>query len=301
VLLVSDAAFLTDLHRVAPKVGTYFHDRARRKMRVKLTLMAALGAVGAAVALYLWGIPALAAAVAPRVPVSWEERLGESVVEYVAPPEKRCTDPARVRVIEDIVAILTAPLPNSPYTFRVFVVNNSSVNALAAPGGYVVIFRGLLERTRSAEELAGVLAHELQHILKRHTTRALLQHASTGVLIAALTGDATGAMAYGLESARALGALRYSRENEEEADVEGLRMLLAAGVEPAGMIAFFDVLRKEGGEVPALLKYLSTHPSTAKRIETLKALAAQAPRATVKLLPDYDWRDITQICPPTGH
>jgi len=300
VLLVSDAAFLTDLHRVAPKAATYFHDRSRRGMRVKLTLMAALGAVGAAVALYLWGIPALAAAVAPRVPVSWEERLGESVVEYLAPPEKQCTDPARVRVIEDIVATLTAPLPSAPYTFRVTVVDDSRVNALAAPGGYVVIFRGLLERTRSAEELAGVLAHELQHILKRHTTRALLQHASTGVLIAALTGDATGAMAYGLESARALGALRYSRENEEEADVEGLRMLLTAGVDPAGMIAFFDVLRKEGGEAPGLLKYLSTHPSTAERIETLKALAAQPPRATVKLLPDYDWRDITKICQGVG-
>jgi len=78
-------------------------------------------------------------------------------------------------------------------------------------------------------------------------------------------------------------------------------MLLAAGVDPAGMIAFFDVLRKEGGEAPGLLKYLSTHPSTVERIETLKALAAQAPRATVKLLPDYDWRDITKICPPAGH
>lgn len=296
VLLVPDAAFLTDLHRIAPKLARRFHDPTRRRMRARLTLLAALGAIGVATVLYVWGIPALAALVASRVPVSWEERLGQAVVEHLAPPEKRCADPTRGRLIDDIVATLTAPLPRPPYTFRVMVVNNSTVNAFAAPGGYIVIFRGLLERTRTAEELAGVLAHELQHILQRHATRALLQHASTGLLIAALAGDASGAMTYGLESARALGTLRYSRRNEEEADTEGIRMLLAAGVDPAGMIAFFEVLRKQGGETPGLLTYLSTHPSPADRMESLKALAAQSQRRPVKLLPDYDWRDITKIC-----
>ena len=300
VLLVPDAAFLTDLHRIAPKLARRFHDPTRRRMRARLTLLAALGAIGVATVLYLWGIPALAALVASRVPVSWEERLGQAVVEHLAPPGKRCADPTRGRVIGDIIATLTAPLSRPPYTFRVMVVNNSTVNAFAAPGGYIVIFRGLLERTRTAEELAGVLAHELQHILQRHATRALLQHASTGLLIAALAGDASGAMTYGLESARALGTLRYSRRNEEEADAEGMRLLLAAGIDPAGMIAFFDVLRKEGGEAPGLLTYLSTHPSPADRIEGLKALAAQSQRRPVKLLPDYDWRDITKICQAVG-
>lgn len=300
VLLVSDAAFLTDLHWMAPKLARRFHDPTRRRMRARLTLLAALGAIGVATVLYLWGIPALAALVASRVPVSWEERLGQAVVEHLAPPGKRCADPTRRRVIDDIVTTLTATLPRPPYTFRVMVVNNSTVNAFAAPGGYIVLFHGLLERTRTAEELAGVLAHELQHILQRHATRALLQHASTGLLIAALAGDASGAMTYGLESARALGTLRYSRRNEEEADTEGMRMLLAAGIDPAGMIAFFEVLRKQGGETPGLLTYLSTHPSPADRMESLKALAAQSQRRPVKLLPDYDWRDITKICQAVG-
>jgi predicted Zn-dependent protease len=92
-------------------------------------------------------------------------------------------------MLEEITKTLTAPLPNTHYTFRVMVVNDPIVNALAAPGGYILVFRGLLDRTRSPEELAGVLAHESQHVLKRHTTRALLENVSSGLLVAALMGE----------------------------------------------------------------------------------------------------------------
>ncbi len=300
VLLISDLTFLSEARRVAPELTSHFHDPARRRMRVALTLLAALGAVAASAALYLWGIPAVAWVVASRVPVSWEERLGQSAIEHLAPPGKRCTDRDRARMIDGITAALTAPLSNNPYTFRVMVVNDPTVNALAAPGGYVLVFRGLLERTRSPEELAGVLAHEFQHVLHRHATRALLQNVSSGLLVAALTGDASGVMAFGLESARTLGALRYSRRNEEEADAEGMRMLIQARIDPGGMIAFFEVLRREEGRGAALLQYLSTHPQTKDRVERLKLLAAQSRVTLVKLLPDYDWRDIRRICQRLG-
>jgi beta-barrel assembly-enhancing protease len=299
VLLVSDAAFLTSLHRLAPEMADRFHEPLKRRKRIWMTVLAALAVVGLTVTLYLWGIPGLASLVVPRVPVRWEERLGKSVVDHLAPPARRCVDPVREQAIHQIVATLVSSLPESPYQFQVFVVNNPAVNALAAPGGYIIVFRGLLERTRSPEELAGVLAHEMQHILKRHATRALLQHASTGVLIAALTGDASGVMAYGLESARLLGELRYSRQNEEEADVEGMRMLLAAGIDPAGMISFFDILKDEGKKGPRLPTYVSSHPSTEGRIERLKSLASGSHQPSVTLLQGYTWSDVRQICPTT--
>ena len=300
VLLISDAAFLSDAHRIAPELTTHFHDPTRRRKRAVLTLLAALGAVAASVALYLWGIPAVASVVASHVPVSWEERLGQSVVEHLAPPTKRCTDPNRAHRIDEITATLTAPLPNNPYALRVMVVNDPIVNALAIPGGYVLVFRGLLERTRSPEELAGVLAHEFQHVLHRHATRALLQNASAGLLVAALTGDASGVMGFGLESARTLGALRYSRQNEEEADADGMRMLIRAGIDPGGMIAFFEVLGRGDGKGAAIFQYLSTHPQAEERVVRLKLLAAQSRVKPVKLLSGYDWRDIRKICDGLG-
>ena len=169
-LLVSDPAFLTALRRITPEMAARFHDPAHRRVRAKLTLIAAFAVIGITLGLYFWGIPAMADLVASRVPASWEEHLGASVVEQLAPPSRRCIDPTRMRAIEEIMTTLTDTLLDSPYTFRVMVVNNSAVNAFAAPGGYIVVFRGLIEATQAAEELAGVLAHEIQHIVKRHTT-----------------------------------------------------------------------------------------------------------------------------------
>ena len=132
---------------------------------------------------------------------------------------------------------------STPYTFRLIVVDNDMVNAFATPGGYIVVFRGLLERTGSAEELAGVLAHEMQHVLRRHGTKTLFRQLSTRALIAVFSGDleSVGTM---LETAEALGGLRYRRQDETEADREGMRLIQRARVDPAGMIAFFATLEQ---------------------------------------------------------
>ena len=237
-ILVDDVAFLRALHDVAPEATRRFHDPARRRRRVVLTAGAGAAVIALSLSLYFWGIPALAGVAAARVPVAWEESLGDAAAGHFAPAGKRCEDPQRQQALEAIVTALLRGAPGQPYRFRLIVVDDPAVNALAAPGGALVLFRGLLERTASAEELAGVLAHEIQHVLHRHGTRMVMQRASTAVLLTAVAGDVSGLMAFGLEAARTLGDLRHSRRNEEEADLDGLRMLLAAGVDPRGMLEF---------------------------------------------------------------
>jgi predicted Zn-dependent protease len=295
-LLIPGDGFLASLGEAAAQFRARFHDPSRRGQRVRLTILAAVAIVAITGALYLWGIPALAVLAAPRVPIAWEQLLGRSALEYLAPRELVCKDPRRQQALDAIVARLAAAVPSSPYTFRLIVVNQPQVNALAAPGGYLVVYRGLLERTRSPEELAGVLAHEMQHVVQRHATQALIQHTSTGLLLAALTGDMTGPLAYGLQSARVLGQLQYSRRAEAQADAGGMKMLLAARIDPGGLIRFFDALAKADRQPAMLLKYLSTHPSPTDRIERLKALAATAAGPPVPLLPDTDWDDVKRLC-----
>jgi hypothetical protein len=182
-LLLPDVEFLSTLHRMVPGLGARFHEPKRRGLRASLTIFAAVGVIAIGGALYLWGIPGLAALVAARVPVAWEDKLGQSVVDQFAPPEIRCDDPAVKKLLNEISARLIQAAPESPYKIRVYVAGAPVVNAFAAPGGHIVVFQGLIEESGSAGELAGVMAHELQHILKRHSTRMLVQHASTGLII----------------------------------------------------------------------------------------------------------------------
>ncbi|HEY7654692.1 MAG TPA: M48 family metallopeptidase [Methylomirabilota bacterium] len=296
VLLVPDVAFLESLHEAAPQVGARFHHPGRRGSRLRWTIVAAVSVIVITGAIYLWAIPALAALLAPRVPVAWEQSVGQSAIAYLAPADRRCADPRLGAAMEEMMRRLTAPGPPSPYTLRVYVVSRPVVNAVAVPGGHVVVFHGLLERTTTPEELAGVLAHELQHVLRRHATRAVIQDLSTGLLLMALTGDVTGPLAYGLQTARTLGALRYSRRAEEEADTEGMKMLLAARVDPRGMISFFETIQKEEGNGAKALTYLSSHPAAADRIARLKAMAATWRGTPEPLLPREDWPELAKRC-----
>ena len=293
-ILIADPAFLTALHHVAPASTPHFYNPAHRLRRRDRTMLAAFAIVGIAVGLYVWGIPGLSTLLAARVPVAWEERLGHAMAERVAPNGKRCTGQALKQAINSILHTLTGALVDVPYTFQVIVVNDHIMNAFAAPGGYILVFRGLLERTRNPEELAGVLAHEIQHIVHKHATRALLQNASTKLLLAALTGEMSGA--FGLEGANTLGALRYSRQHEEEADAEGMKLLIAANVNPSGMVNFLDGLRSEGLSTSGFMTYLSTHPSTDDRIQKLQWVKWPANFKPVKLLQDFDWSDVKETC-----
>jgi Zn-dependent protease with chaperone function len=307
-LVLPDPSFLTTLHRVAPELGRRFHHPGWRRRRMALTVGAGVLALVLSIAIYLWGIPAAAGVAASYVPVSWEEYLGAAIMEEMAPMPHRCADARGTLALDTLLSSLgragattapttgvtsAAPLSVGPYRIRAVVLNKPPVNAFAVPGGFVVLFRGLVDRVATPEQLAGVLAHEVQHVVRRHSTRALLQHASTALLAAAVLGDASGAMAFGLEGAQALALMRYSRAHETEADVEGHRMLVAAGIDPRGLVEFFQSLERETSLGSS--SYLSTHPTPGDRIARLQAL----PRPSFALAPltsDEQWQAIKNIC-----
>jgi len=296
-LIIADPEFLASLREFAPDSARRFHNPAFRSIRVKLTIMATIAVVALGVFLYRWGIPLMAAAITPLVPIEWEKGLGQSALNVLAPEETQCKDSELNQTIEQIVSRLTAQQPKS-YPFRVFVIDSPIFNAVALPGGSIVVFRGLLKKTQSPEELTGVIAHEMQHIVRRHVTKRIIEDSSTGILITIVSGDVSGAMMYGVKIANDLALLSYSRQDEEEADAEGMKMILFAGLDPAGMISFFETSRGES-KLPIWFQYLSTHPDVRERIARLRAVVAEwenrgPPRAA--LTGNTIWNKIRDRC-----
>jgi predicted Zn-dependent protease len=297
VLVIADSNFLTALHDAAPERTMHWYNPLRRRRHVRLTYVAAIAVLVLGGVLYLVGIPGFASVITPWVPVEWETQIGAAAVEHLAPPSARCGDPAHADILQKIVAVLIDQSPPSPYPIRVIVVRDPQINAAGVPGGFIVVFSGLLEAMETPAQFAGVLAHEMQHILKRHTTRALVQQASTGLLTAVIGGDLTGMMAYyGLEIARTLGRLQYSRQFEEEADAEGFRMLQAADIDPYDLITFYRTMKEKSLDPSGVGTYFSTHPPTDARIKKLIAMSEASPTKTTNFLSDLDWNHARSIC-----
>jgi len=268
---------------------------AARWLTRRLLLSVGVAVAAILVALYVWVLPALAARVADRIPIEWERDLGEDLVGAIAPEEQRCGDPERLEALDRIVERLVASSDVRGYEFQVTIVDDTVVNALAAPGGSIVVYQGLLDRAETPEVVAGILAHEIQHVVRRHVTSALVKDLPM-ILAATLVsgGDRTAGGLLGATAA--LGSLRYRRGDEAEADREGLSMLRAARIAPDGMIGFFRSLAETEREAPALAVYLSTHPRSEDRMATLEQLLAADPYAAEPLLADFDWSRVGAPC-----
>lgn len=239
-------------------------------------------------AVFLWQTDRLVDWAANRISVQDEQKLGELIFEQTQPSLKLITAGEAPRVIEQIGQKLTA---GTPYTFIWHVADDPAINAFAIPGGHVVVFTGLIKAADSPEEVAGVLAHEAEHVLQRHSLKAMIHNLGWRAVIAVTTGDWTGGLAG--ELAAQMGILKYGRDKESEADLKGLELLRKARIDPDGMVSFFDKLAKQGGAPIALL---STHPASADRMAALRTAIAKNGSWQIQPLP-YDWANIKATLP----
>lgn len=214
--------------------------------------------------------------IADKIPVSWEESLGRQAFEQVRAEGKLLTNSPWQPRVDAITARLLPAVQSSGYTFQFHIMSDTNVNAFAMPGGYVVILTGLLEHAESAEEVAGVLAHELAHVTRRHSLRNIIKSAGLVVMLQALFGDVSGLAAVAAEGSRFLLQQKFSRDFEREADDTGWSYLLAAQVDPRGMTRFFEKMKLLAqemgmGAMEGSLSLLSTHPASQERIDRLDA------------------------------
>ncbi len=234
---------------------------------------------------------------------STEEReLGEEFMTYV---KKRFTfidDPFIVNYVERVGQHIVNQYPSPPFDFKFYVIKEDVYNAFAGPGGHIFIYSGLVAAMESEDELAGILAHEIGHVLCRHISKQIEQSKKIG--LATLAGVLAGVFLGGgaatssaitttsIAAGQSL-TLKYSREHEMEADQIGLNYLRKAGYDGEGLLKVLEKIRKKqwfgSKQIPS---YMSTHPAVEDRMMYLdtwmqihpKSAASDKPSG----LPDFN-------------
>lgn len=221
--------------------------------------------------------------------VAEERQLGQQAVQEVEGDLELIHDAEIVGYVERLGREMVAAAGPQPFRYRFAVVNDSALNAFALPGGSIYVNTGTILAAADMSELAGVLAHEVGHVSLRHVARTYNRQRNTGYVYQAGTVALDvllgGAAAAGGEMVGGVAAkaylTSYSREAEEEADRFAIAVLPKAGIDPHGLVRFFERLREQGGS--GSLTFLSSHPATVDRIaKTSAAIAAARPPAGLR-------------------
>jgi beta-barrel assembly-enhancing protease len=208
--------------------------------------------IGALLTAFVVGIGYVAPRwLAPHVPMSWERNVGSAIVGDFG--DLRCRDAKGQKALEALVERVAPGATTGPNAMRVAALNVPMFNAAALPGGYIVVFRPAITET-DPEALAGILAHEVAHVRRRHVTEALIRELGIGALIRLFAGN-VGA------NAEQLVALSYTRANEAQADSDAIQMLRRAGISPMPTAALFERLAKEREQgLATSAEFLQSHP-----------------------------------------
>lgn len=235
-----------------------------------------------------------------QVSYEQEERLGQATYDQL----RAAASPFETRpeYTEPFLKIAEAALQGVPeedrrrFDFRFYLIRDPGVNAFAAPGGRIFVLSGLLNEAESPEEIAGILAHEMGHVCRRHALHRLVEQVGAALLIGALVGaNQPGWLDdWARDSANTLASRSFSRDHECEADDAALEYLQRAQIDPHGFMRFFE--RHNEKEAPSITtstllvqKYFGTHPMHHERLQHLRNHAQERKHEYHKI--NLDWAD----------
>lgn len=296
-MLQGDAAVRAFIKLAPPAISVELrqvlraHGDRGRRFRFGMTLLGLLVFVPVmALGLFWIFSDAVSHWAANQVTQTQEDRLGALVFEQMRPSLK-LVERGDLRETVEFIGVRVTTGSRHRYVFHV--AESPQVNALALPGGHVIVYTGLLREMQSANELAAVLAHAASHAEQRHVMRNMIQALGWRATLAAARGDFSNSI--WREMATQLRSLRYNRDMEREADSETLLMLRRAGVSADGVLTFFERMAKHNKadkeaaeDEMAAAAIWSTHPASQERIATLREQIATQSDYQGQLL-SVDW------------
>lgn len=245
----------------------------------------------------IYGVPAASNLLAPLVPQAIEAQLGRSVDTQIVgllgdPP--LCNEAGGRAVLDRLTARLSEGMA-LPMTPQVSVRRHEVANALALPGGRVILLSDILAKAKSGDELAGILAHEFGHIAARDPMRSVITAGGTSFLLSLVLGDLTGSTVLATIGQAAISA-GYSRDAERTADAYAVAAVKRAGGDGAALAAILERITDEDDEEPDATSFLRSHPVTAERAARIRSLAGKKP-AGPGILSEAEWQSLQAICP----
>jgi Zn-dependent protease with chaperone function len=225
---------------------------------------------------------------APLIPSSVDKKLGDALVGDFG--GRFCSTPAGDAALKKLVASLDA----NPDDLQVEVAKIDMINAVALPGGNVILFDGLVKQARSPDEVAGVLAHEIGHVREKHVMQALLRQMGLAVVLGGIDGN-SGALVNNMLS------MSYSGESEAEADAHSMNALGAANISPIGTASFFDRLSEMDGSANSstsdngIAGYMSSHPLSRSRKDAFEKSIVKGKNYKPALTP-AEWTELKTMC-----
>lgn len=218
-----------------------------------------------------------------------EVQMGQQEAQQISTQLPMLQDAQVNTYVNDLGNRIAKRTSRSDLDWHFAVVNTDVVNAFALPGGYVYVNRGILERATSMDELAGVIGHEIEHVVLRHSVKQMEQQqgANVGLSIAcALTticNSQVAATAINIGGTAVFA--KFSRQDEIQADEGGFQNVMRAGINPQGMLSFFQKLlaeeQSQGGS-GAAAPWFADHPGTQDRIADIQRLLSQVPATTLR-------------------
>ncbi len=246
-------------------------DELKRRLRIVGIFLAGFAVVALVVSIAM-GI--MVRSLVARVPAEWEQELGDNVMADLKEKETFIEDATMQSNLTRAVAPLLRVVPRNALGLKFYLMKSPVPNAFALPGGHVVVTTSLMELADRPEEIAGVIAHELAHVTKKHGLRKIISSAGPYLLCRMFMQGGGGLLGVLAGGSQVLVFQSFSQEYETEADDVGWQYMVAAHIDPRGLP---DMLRKlEAEERRMKLLHLvpqafSSHPATEKRLRRFEA------------------------------
>ncbi len=286
-LLVEDAAQRRELASLVPRLQPLVGPPPAAGGRVA-TLAATLVAL---VGLFWLAVDYGTEYAAPLLPYGLQARLGETVYDELTDGKRECEGEAGLAALNGLAQRL-AGAAGYKHDIVVRVIEGGPLNAFTLPGGILVFYSDLIDQAKDPNQVAGVMAHELGHVVHYHPMKGVLRQYGIDLLARLVTGgysDVVNGMATG---GNVLLALRNGRAFEREADADGIAMLEKLGLRADGIASFFEqMMEKQPKDMAAAAGIWSSHPPTGERIAATRRPATGKPAFTAA-----EWKAIRNVC-----